>query len=150
MKFNIEKASLEDVDWIAEFQKKMALETEALVLKESEVVAGVERVLSSEKLGFYLYAKDEGKIPAACLLVLSEWSDWRNAPVWWIHSVYVEKAFRRKGLFSLLYVEVKKRAQLEGVRGIRLYVEKGNKTAKQVYSKIGMSNEHYELYEEML
>ena len=35
-----------------------------------------------------------------------EWSDWRNGLFWWIQSVYVDKRFRRTGVFRALYAHV--------------------------------------------
>ena len=38
---------------------------------------------------------------AGCVMVTTEWSDWRNAAFWWIQSVYVVPEFRRCGVFGL-------------------------------------------------
>ncbi|WP_334295967.1 GNAT family N-acetyltransferase [Clostridioides difficile] len=32
-----------------------------------------------------------------------EWSDWRNGNFLWIQSVYVDKEYRRKGIFNYLF-----------------------------------------------
>jgi RimJ/RimL family protein N-acetyltransferase len=37
----------------------------------------------------------------------------------------------------------------EDVRGIRLYVDKRNTRAQQVYARLGMNGEHYQVFEWM-
>jgi ribosomal protein S18 acetylase RimI-like enzyme len=98
--------------------------------------------------GFYVVAVVEGVI-AASLMVTSEWSDWRNGFFWWIQSVYVEKAYRRKGLYSKMYRFVKNAAaKRTDVCGFRLYVEKENVSAQKTYAAQGMTQAPYILYEE--
>jgi predicted GNAT family acetyltransferase len=68
--------------------------------------------------------------------------------VWWIQSVYVRPEFRKRGLYAGLYAHVKQTAG-ESVRGIRLYVDKRNKAAQEVYRRLGMDGEHYLVFEWM-
>ena len=82
--------------------------------------------------------------------MLKEWSDWRNTDVWWVHSLYVAPEHRRRGVFRRMMNYVEERAHHDNIAGIRLYVERENHNAKAVYSALGMTNEHYELYEKML
>ena len=65
----------------------------------------------------------------AQLMITYEWSDWRNAPVWWIQSVYVAPAHRRKGLFKALYQHARQQAQHAGAAGLRLYADNDNLNA---------------------
>jgi ribosomal protein S18 acetylase RimI-like enzyme len=37
----------------------------------------------------------------------------------------------------------------EAVRGIRLYVDRRNTRAQQVYTRLGMDGEHYQVFEWM-
>jgi ribosomal protein S18 acetylase RimI-like enzyme len=84
------------------------------------------------------------------LLVIPEWSDWRNGTVLWVHSVYVKVSHRRQGVYRQLYSYLQKLvSQSDHLRGIRLYVEKENKRAQATYQELGMSNDHYDLYEWM-
>jgi GNAT superfamily N-acetyltransferase len=84
-----------------------------------------------------------------CLLILSEWSDWRNGEVWWIHSLYFVPEVRGKGFFTEFYRWIEALARAQGVRGLRLYVDRNNRSAQQVYEHLGMSAEHYLLYERL-
>jgi predicted GNAT family acetyltransferase len=84
------------------------------------------------------------------VLIQYEWSDWRNAVVWWIHSVYVIPSHRRQGVFARFFRTIQKEASDSSVKGLRLYVEKENATAKSCYQSLGMTSQRYDLYEVML
>ena len=47
-----------------------------------------------------------------------------------------------------MYDKVKELAREAGVTQIRLYVDKTNYRAQQVYQKLGMAEYHYLMYEE--
>ena len=81
-------------------------------------------------------------------MAIPEWSDWRNGTVLWIHSLYVIPEVRRHGVFKKLYLNLKKQVeQSPELVGLRLYVDKQNNLAQTIYEKLGMSRDHYELYE---
>jgi len=147
--YHIASADSRDIQFIIEFQIRMAMETENMRLDESTVSEGVRYIFSHPTTGFYIVARDAVDSTIASLLVLKEWSDWRNANVWWMHSVYVTPEFRGQGVFSSMFRHVEKLAHESGARGLRLYVEKNNEDAKAVYSKLDMTREHYDLYEKM-
>lgn len=140
---------MEDAAWIAGFQVAMAWETESMTLDPAVVREGVSRILREPHRGFYVAARGAGGEPAGCLLVLREWSDWRNADVWWMHSVYVPPPLRNRGVFRKMFRYVEERAVSSGARGLRLYVEKKNRRAKAVYSRLGRTDYHCELFEKM-
>jgi len=144
----IETGTPGDIETIARFQVAMAAETEDYALDPETVDKGVRRMFAEPERGFYLLAKNTGETVGG-LLVLKEWSDWRNADVWWIHSLYVVPEHRRRGVFRRLMGEVERLAREAGAAGLRLYVERTNDTAKAVYSVLGMTGEHYELFEKM-
>jgi GNAT superfamily N-acetyltransferase len=144
-------AKLEDLSRIVHFQISMAWETEKFKLNHDTVTQGVGEVFRNPHRGQYFVAESSGKI-VGCLLTLPEWSDWRNGEVWWIHSVYVEQESRGKGVYKGLYLYLKEVAQNHKdvrIRGLRLYVDKTNQTAQKVYRALGMSDEHYDLFEWM-
>lgn len=147
MDLEFRKAQPKDAPAIIEFQLAMALETESLTLDRPTCTAGVESVFKNPNHGQYYVCQFEGKTVGS-LLIIPEWSDWRNGTVWWIHSVYIQPEQRGLGLFSKFYAYiqniVKDSPQL---RGLRLYVDRRNVHAQGIYRKLGMSNEHYELYE---
>lgn len=68
----------------------------------------------------------------------------------WIHSVYVQPEFRKNGVYKALYAHLKQMvAESHDLRGLRLYVDKTNLSAQKVYESLGMSGEHYHLFEWM-
>jgi GNAT superfamily N-acetyltransferase len=149
----IRKAKLEDLERIVDFNVEMAEETEGKMLDRSVVREGVRTVLKDRAKGFYLLSEWNGRggMLAGQLMVTFEWSDWRNMNFWWIQSVYVDKKFRTKKVFSGLYGAVAKMALSEGsVGGLRLYVDKNNDSAKQVYESLGLRKTDYEIFEKSL
>jgi GNAT superfamily N-acetyltransferase len=142
----IRKALIEDALVIIDFQQKMAWETEQMTLKPDIITNGVNGVFAVPSRGQYWVAEENGEIIAS-LLITYEWSDWRNADVWWFQSVYVLPAHRRKGSFRSMYTIIKKEAESHGIAGLRLYVETNNGTAQKTYEALGMQSEHYRMYE---
>lgn len=145
----IRKATAADAAAISRFNQAMALETEGRSLIPERVDAGVRRLIGEPSLGFYVVAID-GDAIVACLLVTHEWSDWRNGLFWWIQSVFVQRGWRRQGVYSSLYQHVQELAAAEPqVCGFRLYVEKDNVIAQQAYAALGMGATDYLIYEEL-
>lgn len=86
--------------------------------------------------------------PVGTLMLILEWSDWRNGDWWWIQSVYVDPGYRRRGVLSALYRHVEQLARrTDGVIGLRLYVERDNAVAQRTYAALGMSDAGYRIYE---
>lgn len=144
----IRPATPADTEFLACANERMALETEQKVLAPATIRAGVARVLAEPQLGRYFVAEQDGQ-SAGCLLITYEWSDWRNGLFWWVQSVFVEPAYRGRGIYRSLYQHVKQLAAAEGgCCGFRLYVEKDNQRARQTYQRLGMTPTDYLLFEE--
>ena len=148
--FTIREGRAEDRETIVRFNAAMAQETEELALDGEVLSRGVEAVFADATKGFYLLAVEEGGGVRGMLMVTREWSDWRNAFIWWVQSVYVEPDARGSGAFGALYREVRNRARAQGVPAIRLYVDRDNYAAQAVYGKLGMMPSRYEMREEVL
>jgi GNAT superfamily N-acetyltransferase len=149
MEIGTREATITDAPSIIEFQEAMARETESVDLDAEVVTRGVRAVFDQPSRGRYFVAEAEGEVIAS-LLITYEWSDWRNGNVWWIQSVYVRPEFRRRGVYALMYDEVKAMAEDDAnVRGIRLYVDRRNTPAQDVYRRCGMNGEHYLVFEWM-
>ena len=143
----IRNAKRKDIETIAEYNIKMALETENKYLDKEIIIAGVSSIINDSSKGMY-WVMEMNKIIIGQLMVTYEWSDWRNGMMWWIQSVYVPKEQRRQGVYSKMYNNLLELAQLDSeCCGIRLYVEKENKKAQKTYEKLGMKNAGYEIME---
>lgn len=146
-KMKIRKARLTDATILADFNSRLAWETEQLKLDAQTIQRGVRAVLKDDGKGTYFVAEIEGEVVGQ-LLITSEWSDWRNGNFWWIQSVYVAAEHRQAGVFRRLFEHVQILAQSRrDVCGLRLYVEKHNDRAQHTYAKLGMTKTHYEIFE---
>lgn len=149
MSLNFREAKFSDHSRLVEFQIALAWETEKLKLDPETCRLGVEAILKNPQLGQYYIAERQNE-PIGCLLIIREWSDWRNGVVWWIHGVYLMSQERKNGVFSKFYHFIQNLGkEQEKIRGLRLYVDKTNLPAQAVYRKLGMTNQHYDLYEWM-
>mgnify|MGYP001073876482 CR=1 FL=1 len=145
----VKKASHENLSEIVEFQVQMAAETENLNLNRETVSAGVQKIFNNQNLGTYWGVYEKEKL-IACTLTVPEFSEWRNGTVLWIHSVYVIEEYRGKGVFKKIYNSLKNLVIRDSdYMGLRLYVDKSNHNAQEVYRKLGMDGEHYLVYEWM-
>jgi len=144
---HIRPAESRDTAVLAAFNVAMADETVSRRLDLPTVTAGVCGLLENPQAGFYLVAEQQGQVVGS-LMVTYEWSDWRNKCFWWIQSVYVQPAWRRRGIFTRLFQDVRSRAAARSdVCGLRLYVEQHNHIAQATYKSLGMDETHYDMYE---
>lgn len=148
MTLNIRAAATADSDFLVCWAQAMALETENKGLSAAEVIGGITRGLADPALARYFVAT-VADVPVGALMITFEWSDWRNGLWWWIQSVYVVPAFRRRGVYRALHAHVRALAEADpGVCGIRLYVAKTNQDARRTYVAQGMHDAHYRIYEQ--
>ncbi|MDB6125399.1 MAG: putative acetyltransferase [Pedosphaera sp.] len=148
---NIRQATPKDAAIIADFNIRLAQETEDLLLEPNTVRQGVEALLKDPAKGFYFVVETSEAGVVGQILITYEWSDWRNGNIWWIQSVYVREEFHGKGVFKLLFEHVEKLAKESGeVCSLRLYVERENGRAHRAYQKLGMEETHYRVFEKGL
>ncbi|MDF2612366.1 MAG: GCN5-related N-acetyltransferase [Clostridia bacterium] len=143
----IRKATINDLEMIAEYNYLLARETEDKLLDMRRLTKGVRALLEDEGKGIYHVCEIEGRVVGQ-IMYTYEWSDWRNGVYLWVQSVYVDASYRKQGVFKALYNTVKEICdQDEQIVGIRLYVEKENHTAKKTYQNLGMEECNYFMYE---
>ncbi|PKM08818.1 MAG: GNAT family N-acetyltransferase [Gammaproteobacteria bacterium HGW-Gammaproteobacteria-4] len=146
----IRPAHRDDIDLLAQWACAMAMETEHKRLDPGTVQRGIATAMAQPQRGRYWLAERSGE-PAGTLMVTYEWSDWRAADWWWIQSVYVAPAHRRRGVYAALYRQVHdEAARTPAVCGLRLYVEKENTAAQRTYHTLGMHDAGYHMYEAAL
>lgn len=149
MSVTIRRGEPRDAAVVAEFNRRLALESENKVLDPAVLARGVARVLGDPARGMYHVADRAGEVVGQ-LMVTFEWSDWRDGWLWWVQSVYVRADARRLGVFRQLFAHVVAAARGAGdVVGIRLYVERDNTRAQATYEQLGMRDAGYLFYDLM-
>jgi len=147
MSIAVRRAVPGDAAVIADFNNRLARETEDLALDPAILRAGVEAGLADESKALYFVAVEAGQVLGQ-LMLTREWSDWRNGWMWWIQSVYVRGDARRRGTFRALYRHVYETARADPeVIGLRLYVEHANARAQETYERLGMTRTGYLVFE---
>jgi ribosomal protein S18 acetylase RimI-like enzyme len=137
MPFTVRPATLADAPTIAEYNRRLAIETEGKSLDPATLGAGVAAILADRNKGLYFVAEQGGEVIGQ-MMVTYEWSDWRNGWIWWLQSVYVRVDCRRTGVFRTLFAEVVAAAgRQRDVVAIRLYVEEENAAAQATYGSLG-------------
>lgn len=156
LEWSVRTALPSDLETLVAFNAAMARETEGRELDRDRLSAGTRAVFDDGARGFYVIAEglaSGGREVVGCLLVTREWSDWRNGWFWWIQSVYVAPAARRRGVYRAMYRWVQAAARAKDPRdgapvvGLRLYVEHENKSAMATYAALGMAPARYQLFE---
>ena len=139
----IRDATMADLEFIAGANRALAQETEGLALDPALLIPGVRAVFEDPSLGRYYIAEVDGR-PVGQLLTTYEWSDWRNGLLLWIQSVYVLPEHRGSGAFKALFGYLQQIARDDSrICGIRLYVDRGNDRAQEVYARLGMHRSNY-------
>ena len=167
-------ATAKDCDPLIQFNLRLAAETESKSLDPDVVRRGVIRGLKAGNECQYFVAEPacfakqsqgqaavgdsafkgetgEGMLgPVGCLMLTREWSDWRDGWIAWLQSVYVMPEWRSKGVFTALLDHSESEMRREpDVVGMRLYVEKDNRRAQEVYARRGFRDPHYQVLEKM-
>jgi GNAT superfamily N-acetyltransferase len=145
---HVRPATLSDLDAIVLGNVALAEESEHLQLDSQTLREGVRALLTGRAPGRYSVAEIDARVVGQ-LLITYEWSDWRNRMVWWIQSVYVVPEARRLGIFRALYAYARQEALAAGTGGLRLYVDVTNTVAQAVYRSMGMTGDHYRVFEDM-
>ena len=145
----ITRGKTSDIDAIVRFQADMAMESEGIMLDMCRLTSGVTSAMKDESKGTYLVARANGT-PIGSLMLTREWSDWNNQWYWWVQSVYVMPEYRKKGVYKAMYATLKDMARESGVSQIRLYADRTNLNAQQVYRRLGMHESHYLMFEETI
>lgn len=146
---DVREAALQDMEFLVDFQVNLAKETENIDLDRVTVIRGIKALLSDRSKGVYYLALVDHQ-PVGCHLITYEWSEWRNGTVWWLQSVYVDKSYRSQGVFKAMFENIKRIIHNDSsIFGLRLYVDKTNDHAQQVYRSLNMNGEHYTVFEWM-
>ncbi len=143
----IRLATPADRDVIADFNVRLAAESEAKSLDTQTVRRGVDAALADPRRCRY-YLASAGERIVGQTMITYEWSDWRNRWFWWIQSVYVHPDHRQRGVYRAIHQHIEREARRhQDVCGLRLYVDTRNTKAMKTYEALGMTPGGYILYE---
>lgn len=146
-KCTVRSATLGDLPAIVDFNCRLAEETEHKRLDRETITRGVRRALTEPNLCRYFVAEMEDRVIGQAMITL-ELTDWRDGVLWWFQSVYVDAAYRSRGVFRALFEHIQRTARSEAdVRGLRLYVERENERAQRVYEQLGLRPSGHLVYE---
>lgn len=144
---HVRDATPADAAAIAEFNRRLAWETEGKRLDAQVLARGVRLALDKPDMCRYFLAEIDHQIVGQTMLTY-EWSDWRAGVFWWIQSVYVVAEQRGRGVFRALFEHVQTLARsTPDVCGLRLYVEHENTAAQATYRRLGMAPSGHFLFE---
>ncbi len=144
----VRAAGAHDREVLIDFAAAMASETEDIGLDLATLGAGVDAMLADPTRARVFVIESAAAVVGSLMLTV-EWSEWRNGWFWWIQSVYVRPAHRRRGIYRQLHEHVRELAARQPeVYGLRLYVEHENHTAQHTYRSLGMFETAYRLYEQ--
>lgn len=171
----VRPATSADAQVLADFNLRLAKETEGKTLDADLVLCGVRNGLKQGDEVHYLVAhvdqQSSDQEPsdqepsdqqlggrqtvdrniAGQLMLTREWSDWRNGWMYWLQSVYVMAEFRGQGVFPALLESAIEQLKLRSdVVGIRLYVEVENEVAIGTYRKMQFVDCGYKVMERLL
>lgn len=147
----VRDARPDDRPVIADYNARLALETESKALDPAVLDRGVARALADpDRLRYWVAEDDETGRVVGQAAVTREWSDWRDGWLWWLQSVFVDADYRQRGVFRTLLDAIRSEARsAPDVIGIRLYVETANRRAQQTYLALGLKPGGYEVYEDL-
>lgn len=141
-------ADVADLDQVVEFNRSLAQETEGVRLDLELLRAGVRRALEDPDRLNYLVAEGSDGELLGQLGFTREWSDWRNGEFLWLQSIYVIPSARRRGVFRTLFRSfMDEHASAAGICGVRLYMERDNRSARGTYASLGLVEADYVMME---
>jgi len=139
-------AQISDAEIIAKNNLILAEESEKCKINYDTTLKGIKSIINDDSKGFFIIAEENNKI-IGHLIITYEWSDWYNKNTWWLQSVFVDKNYRKKGVFTKMFEHVKNQASDQNVDTIKLYVHNENINAIEAYEKIKMKNKPYKFYQ---
>ena len=146
MNYTVRKASMGDLETLAEFAVTEAREAEGWELSRRDATEGARAGLEDSEVARYWIAEDGEGEPVGAVSVVREWSNWQAGHYWWIQSLYVAPVHRGRGVTTLLMREVQEAARRENALDIRLYVHSNNIRALRAYQKLGFELSDYKIF----
>lgn len=139
----IRRAALEDLETLVGFTLREGRETEGEELDPETVHRGVRAAFENDPPSTYWVAESEPGRVVGSISIVTEWSNFRGGPYWWIQSLYILPEYRGTGLVDRLVDFVAGEAREAGALDLRLYVLESNPRAIAAYRRIGFESAPY-------
>ncbi|CAI2382587.1 unnamed protein product [Moneuplotes crassus] len=132
---------------LGEFSAKIAYEAEGNIVDPKPLAEAIHNLLSfdpakegQKPLGFYLVAQTSEAKVIGCMMVTYQINPVIGGLIYSIDNVFVEKEYRKLGVFKQIFNKVKDIAEADkNCKCMRLFVEQENEIAKKAYTRMGMS-----------
>ena len=134
----IKQADVDDIELLVDYQIKMAKETEDKELNGKKVATCLDTMFKTQIFGECFVKRNKTHKGMGSTMITFAYDLEMNKTNYWFQSVYVDKEFRKQGVFTSMYRFVEQRAKEKGVYALYLYVDKDNHLAISVYEKLGM------------
>ncbi len=134
-RYNIRRATPDDLESIIDFTLREASETEESEPDKEAVRIGVQSALEGVAPSRYWVAESDGGQIIASISIVTEWSNFRGGDYWWIQSLYIIQEHRGSGLVDALLERMIDEAKMENALELRLYVLNTNKRAYAAYRR---------------
>lgn len=144
------RASARDIARLVDFVLAEARESEDRPLDRSAVTQAVTASIEDPALARYWVLADWQDHLLGAIAITTEWSEWQNAPYWWISFVYLAPEARQRGLLQVMLREIEATARSERAPELRLYVHPANARAIRAYEKLGFSDIPYRFMRKLL
>ena len=126
-KYAIEEFKKENFQTLFSFQQELAWETEHRKLNEQTVIDTFKFFIKNKGLGYYYVIKLNDKV-IGCTMINFGNNLFKKLTVNWIQSVFVDKNYRKKGVFTQLYNHIQN-LHKQNKKNLRLFVEVENEIA---------------------
>lgn len=133
-----------DVAWFARCLDALSRESEGEPLDEDAALRGVTGLLHHEEGASGFVARWAGKRVGTVALT-REWSDWRGVRVFWLQSLFVDPAYRRRGIARVLVDHARSFAAANRAE-LRLYVDADNVAGQALYASLGWKETAYRVW----
>lgn len=144
--WHVRQGQMEDATTLLSFTLDEAVEAEGRVENQERVHKAIRLALEDPKdkaLYLVVSASQDSQTLVGHCSITREWSDWNCAHYWWISSMYVRPQDRGKGAMQALLAEVDRRAKIENVPEVRIYVHKSNQRATRAWNREGFLSSEY-------
>lgn len=142
----VRRATKEEVTFLAENTAKIAWETEQKVCDTQQTIKFTLPGFDYPDSTSFWIASINGE-DAGSMCNTIEYNVAKNSSYTWFQSVYIRAEHRGKKIFTEMFQKSLEEAKKAGHIGLKLYVERNNDRARNIYQHLGMKFPKCEIFE---